>query len=485
MPNNEQKLISIITLLLCLYFIISVTFIMVQRIAYPFELEWMEGGTVEHIIRILEGNKIYTKPTIEFIPYIYTPFFNYVGSFFSLVFGSGFLPLRLISVLSVLGICFIIYRILFEESKTFFFAIVGIALFLASYGFCGFWYDLARVDSLANFLTILGFYFLLKEKNPYFYLSIFFSFLAFYTKQSQLITIIIFILPLIIESFKKFFVYIVLLFSLVLLSTIIENFYSNGWYIFWNFTLPRAHHWVWDRAITFWTLEILPHYSIGFLFLITFFLDKTKSNQKKKFFLALFFGSLVNSFVLRLHYGGYYNVFIPMVISIAIILPLALFNLQQNNPAKLVNRIIYLGLIIQLTVLIFKPDRAIPKSNDLKTGWEFINILKNFDGEVFIPGHCFISRYAGKKSYTHYVLLNDLFISNLQEKNELFREWEKALKEAKFQAIILDKQMNLPLVEEYYEYKSNITNEAFFSTPTGRTNPVRLYLPKSKIKQMQ
>lgn len=469
------------------YYIIILTWIILNRITYPFELEWMEGGTVEHIIRLLEGKKIYSSPTLEFIPYLYTPFYYYLGMLFSSFFGIGFFSLRLISVLSIVGICFVIYRIIFEETKSIFWAIVGFALFLACYGISGFWFDLARVDMLANFFTLLGFYFLLKEKPHFLYLSIMCSFLAFYTKQSQLLIIGIFILPLIRKSFKKFIVYSIFLFTIIFLSTLIENYISNGWYFFWNFTLPATHHWVWDRAISFWTIEILPYFSIGFLLSLSLVFHKSQwQKERNSFYFALFIGSLINSYILRLHYGGYSNVFIPLILSISILLPIASRSLQEGYiKTEIINKLIFLALIIQFLLLLYKPNRAIPKKEDLKTGWEFIEHLKNINGEVFIPGHCFISRYAGKKSYTHYVLMNDLFITQRPEKNDLYRQWENALEQGKFSAIILDQNITLPLLEDHYYYSRKIITESYFATPTGKTNPIQLYLPTKKLKSLQ
>ena len=36
------------------------------RVAYPFELEWMEGGMLDHIERVRSGKPLYTPPSREF-----------------------------------------------------------------------------------------------------------------------------------------------------------------------------------------------------------------------------------------------------------------------------------------------------------------------------------------------------------------------------------------------------------------------------------
>lgn len=486
--KGEYRWFKAILLFQVLYFVVILFYIFLKRMNYPFELEWMEGSTVEHIVRLFEGKKIYTEPTLEFIPHIYTPFFNYLGYVLSRLFGIGFFPLRLISIISSVGTSYLIYKLIYNETKSIFSSIIGIGIYTGSYALSGFWYDLARIDSLANFFTILSLFFLIKNStNHSLIFSIVFSFLAFYTKQSQLIIIGLMILPLLAKSLRIFLVYLASFLGLILLSILLENFFNDGWFFFWNFTLPKEHHWVMSRIISFWTTDILPYFSISFLFIIPLTLDKSLWKKgKTQYFILFFLASLINSYLLRLHYGGYNNVFIPLIIAIAILLPIACNYLQQSpNKFSFLNKIIFSALMIQLVLLFYKPERAIPKEENLKGGQQFIEFIAKVEGEVFIPCHSFISRYAGKKSYAHFVLLNDLFISQRPEKSNLFNEWEKALKTAKFDLIILDPNIQLPFLDKYYTYAGNIDKESTFTTPTGNTYPLKLFIPKKKIKSMQ
>ena len=45
------------------------------RVGFPLELEWMEGGMLHHALRFQTGSGIYKAPSIEFIPYLYTPLY--------------------------------------------------------------------------------------------------------------------------------------------------------------------------------------------------------------------------------------------------------------------------------------------------------------------------------------------------------------------------------------------------------------------------
>ena len=50
----------------------------VSRFPYPFGLEWMEGGILAHALRIAEGQPTYAAPSVDFIPFLYTPLYPMV-----------------------------------------------------------------------------------------------------------------------------------------------------------------------------------------------------------------------------------------------------------------------------------------------------------------------------------------------------------------------------------------------------------------------
>src|SRR5262245_40564630 len=82
-----------------LYLAVYVT-IALFRLGHPFELEWMEGGIVDHVRKVVEHRPLYAKPSLSFVSFFYPPFYYWVGAAVSSVLGIGFLPLRLASFLS-------------------------------------------------------------------------------------------------------------------------------------------------------------------------------------------------------------------------------------------------------------------------------------------------------------------------------------------------------------------------------------------------
>jgi len=135
------------------------------RFAYPYDLEWMEGGLLQHAHRIADGQGIYGPPSVDFIPYLYTPLYPGIlavlGSMFDLTYQLG----RAISIAALLGIGALAASILIGATRSSTApvraaslggALLALGLFAASYPYVEGWYDLVRADTLFLFLATAG-----------------------------------------------------------------------------------------------------------------------------------------------------------------------------------------------------------------------------------------------------------------------------------------------------------------------------------------
>ena len=122
------------------------------RVAYPFELEWMEGGMLDHIERVRSGKPLYTPPSLEFGSYPYTPLFPWVGAAFAEVLGPGFASARLVSILSTVVVLVLLARLARAQASgrdLGLAALLSAGLYAAGNDFTGGWFDLARIDAVA------------------------------------------------------------------------------------------------------------------------------------------------------------------------------------------------------------------------------------------------------------------------------------------------------------------------------------------------
>jgi len=128
-------------------YIIMYIVLAILRMPCPFELEWMEGAMVDHVVWMLAGNPLYPEPSLDFVPFIYAPIYFYVSAGISWLIGVGFFPLRLVSVLASLGSLVVIFAFVRKETLSWQAALLASGLFAATYELSDVWFDIARVDS--------------------------------------------------------------------------------------------------------------------------------------------------------------------------------------------------------------------------------------------------------------------------------------------------------------------------------------------------
>ena len=75
-----------------------------SRVGYPYDLEWMEGGLLGHAARLSEHQGIYVEPSLDFIPYLYTPLYPALIALLSSLFGISYTVGRIISLLSLVAL---------------------------------------------------------------------------------------------------------------------------------------------------------------------------------------------------------------------------------------------------------------------------------------------------------------------------------------------------------------------------------------------
>ncbi len=117
------------------------------RIGYPFENEWLEGGTLLHVKQILDGHGLYAEPSYSFVAYPYGPVYFYISAALSAIFGLGFVPLRLVSYVASAGTVFLIGLMVRKRTGRLDAAIIAAGLYAATYRLSGEWFEIAKIDS--------------------------------------------------------------------------------------------------------------------------------------------------------------------------------------------------------------------------------------------------------------------------------------------------------------------------------------------------
>jgi hypothetical protein len=125
------------------------------RVAYPLDLEWMEGGVLVHAQRLAQGKGIYVAPSVEFVPFLYTPLYPALLALLSFILPLGYTLGRVVSLVAfAAALAMIVLATSGEASgrarKLLALAagVGGAGAVAASFAFTGHFYDLVRSDSL-------------------------------------------------------------------------------------------------------------------------------------------------------------------------------------------------------------------------------------------------------------------------------------------------------------------------------------------------
>jgi len=225
------------------WYLLAATFVVARRFSYRFELEWMEGGSLIQVLRLLDGKPLYTAPSPSYIPYIYPPLYYYISALATKLTGIyWFTPLRLVSIAATLGSLLLIYRIVVHEAGSHYWGFIAVGLFAASFRIGGAWYDIARVDMLFIFLFLAGTFALIRKGRFSVVLAGSLFALDFYTKQTVLLPVMaIAIYLLFVRGWRTTLQFTAAFLALSLPIFLVENGLSHGWYAYYVFHLPTLH----------------------------------------------------------------------------------------------------------------------------------------------------------------------------------------------------------------------------------------------------
>lgn len=448
-----QKLLKYLLISISIGYGIIFIFIAISRISYPYGLEGMEGTHLIEVHRILNNQPIYTAPSLEYVPMIYPPLYFYLAALISKIFGFGFFPLRLLSLVATAGCVILIIFFVFRENRNSFAAVISSGLFMATYDLSNSWFDLARIDMLFVFFLFLGIVILRYSKRQKGFIAsgIVFT-LCMLTKQ----TAIAFILPIFIYSFfsitfkNNLIMTGTFLISLITIYSVL-NVTSDGWFAYYLFALPKNHNISLYSLLTFWLNDILRPIGIAFIINLFYLMYQPKKLvwNKDLFFFVLFISFLVGSWLARSNIGGAGNTLIPAYLLISI-----LFGLGIDRMMSLIDLIIekqrislhaYIFCIIffQLILLFYNPFSLIPTENHKSSADQIIKIIKESPGEVLIPSHNYLALISDKKPYFNtfafYEFTGNYGGALLPHGNEILTQLDNALIQKQFDLIITDR----------------------------------------------
>lgn len=413
------------------------------RAVYPFALEWIEGNSFVHVVRLLEGKPLYTRPSFEFIPTIKTPFFFYASAALARLGFPVMAAMRLVSVAAALLGAAFIYNICRARRLSVAAGLVGVSLFLGTYGATGFYLDIGRMDTLMlTWLLAAAWLIVLPTSQDVLagLLAAAMVTLAFATKQPATAAVFVWGLLLLVERRWRRLISFLSGSAIFIGGYILfENWRSGGWFWFYVFDVPGNQRLIPEMWLRFWTDFVWPVYPLwaGLVLagvLVQWWGKPWKTALGELFKLGLLAAPFVGmAYMVLLKIWGYWNGMIPLTAGFAIIGAEAyqylFFRQNELDRNRWLLAILGWGLLVgQVWSWRYDPRTQIPSQRDLAAGRELVAELRRSPMPLYIPTAPYLTYMAGRP--IHYMTTSLGDIGEAAKRNPVAKQiYEVALQE--------------------------------------------------------
>lgn len=398
----------IFTCIPALTLLLSLVRIFASRLTFPMDLEWIEGGQLLHVHRLLRGEDIYVEPNQGFMPYSYPPGHTLLLGAISAIFGVDYWVGRLFSLAAMAGVMGLVTREVYREYRSvglpFAWAILALGMICAAFPLTAGWFDLIRNDEIVLVLVLASAFLVLDERPMTrfrFVATVLLMNAAVYTKQTAafyLVWILTFALFRSPRQGLKLGLALAAagLASLLCLEWLTEGRYLN--YTVWLLKEQTVHQHMYGQAIEKWLdfapyLTLLPALAlIGAWFQIL--------SARAIFFLGLLAAAFPASILPYAKQGGYLNNLLPVAVLAGPTLLCVLGSFLRFAPYR--SRFVEaIKLSLGVTLALYLQQRQFPTGPYTVTeemrakASRLTSRIRALGPSVLIPHHPFLAIKAG------------------------------------------------------------------------------------------
>jgi hypothetical protein len=454
--------------------------ILLNRWDFPAELEWMEGGSLGHVARIAKGAPFYVKPSPDWVPFLYHPLYYYASWIASWFVGLSLPALRLVSLAGHAATLCALSALTWAATQSAIASFAAPALYTASFEVVGAWFDIARVDSFAQGLFMLGVLAVRRRSLRAQLAAAGLFYLCFMSKQTELVTMAPVVLWALVKRGRPAWIAAGVLASISMISVAVMQLVSKGWYGYYCVDLPRAHSWLSHMWKEFWTSDLRPLWpTLGALLMAAVIVARRRLRYAETgLAMAVLGGGLVTSWFSRLHTGGYLNVLMPCFASAALCSGLAIGHARAASRGA--GWVVLAFSAAQLWILRFDPERHEVGERDRRAAEQVRAAIADIAGDVYAPEASSYLIATGKEPRPHAVAIADILRGGGDEpRNKFLAELEAAVASRRFSAVVLaDVNINgstIDVLEAGYALAQSLEGP---ETRTGvRAHVDRLLLP--------
>ncbi|HEY4176599.1 MAG TPA: hypothetical protein VGM90_07200 [Kofleriaceae bacterium] len=528
--TKRRLLAAVPWLVVCVpaaYQIVLLATAIAGRVNYPYDLEWMEGGMLHHAMRIRDGQGIYVPPSIDFIPYLYTPLYPALLAMMSGFTGISYTVGRAVSVLSLVGITlnafFHINSRRHQHAQLapgLAGALIGIALFASAYPYTEGWYDLVRADTLflwivtASLAGITRWATAGEGWNGHARIAAAAAMLAlaFFAKQTGIFYVALGGLIVLVTAPRRVITYIVVSGVIGLGGVALLQARTDGWFWIYIRKIHQAHDFNHDRFVKSFS-NILWHVpamavviGVTLLALLVTRIARRRALPRGTHPFMLWAATYAVSTIVGAigwgtefaHYNAYMPAFLHGGLAAGAALPaLAAITREwcTKRDGDVATERRYTGLLSHLVAFAgaaalsvacwnarWNPQKFIPTEADVDAGNRLITRLRELPGDVWMPSHPWYLALAGKSPHVHRMGIKDV----TWRQNRTVAKLDEALTNHAFTAIVLDdRDLNLevPKLAQTYRAAYNLTPEEQPRVYTGaQVHPATVWVPALPVK---
>ncbi len=446
-----------------------------RRLGHPFELEWLEGSSLQHVQRVLHGQPLYTRPTVQWTPNIYPPLYYWISALVSHVVGLGFPALRAVSVASSVVLGASVFLLVRDDTRELVGPTVATGLVYASYRIGGAWYDVARVDSLFVALLVLGLLLARRSRNPRdAVVAAGVMVCAVFTKQSAFVPAVAALPWLWVSGRRLAIAYAgafaggcAALFGYLQLG-------SHGWFSYYMLTVPAGHALDSAKIIGFFTGDLLGHVAPALAITVVTLAAMWREREQSPlvwFYVPVFGALLFAAYSARVHTGGWDNVLLPAYIGIALVAGFGVGRMRTSGSSATACAV--LGLVVlQFVTISYAPWKQIPPASSVAAGNDLLAELRSLPQPVMLTGAPWMLDRAGDRTDATAqasALVDVLRARAGDPARHLQGELIELIRTHHYCSIVIDRPAELsytpPNLERYYEFKGVLL-------PAGDLRPV-------------
>ena len=461
------------------------------RLLYPYDLEWMEGGLLHHALRIQQGQGIYVPPSIDFIPYLYTPFYPAMLALLATPLGLSYTFGRAVSLVGLLGIAVVTITSLggaahqhARRAPVVAAILLALGLFAAGYPYVEGWYDLVRADTFFLFLVTGALAALPRwcggEAGTRGQARVAAAgailALAFFCKQTGILYVALGGLIVLVVNWRRLPGFVLSAGAIGLGGCALLQVTTDGWFWIYVRKIHAAHDFNPDR---FWKsfeniLWFIPAQSIVIgaalvLVLLTWAVRRRLPRQVHSFLLWTLTYA-VSTLLGAIGWGtefAHFNAYMPALLHGGLAAGagvLAVFAcghalVGDRRGWEIVATVLGLAAAAPLAYACYTkrwdPNKYVPTAQDRLAGDRLIAHLRAIEGDVWMPSHPWYLQLAGKQPRVHRMGIKDVTTRQARTVAGL----DDALRTHAFAAIVLDARdvhLELPVLTATYRLQEKL-----------------------------